>query len=192
VPVKGGAPAGRYTNPTSSLRIKVDGRCTSYFEWLGAGRYRADKEGGVMTAGHKSLLEQIFFGYDQKSLCLRIDLHDEPVLKKKEKAGALTHLVSGLGIHFPELKLQLQINPTDIKKPEYVGDWEGSAEAEIAWDEMVEIKIPFAALGVKEGQELSFYVDVSEPDRATERYPRACTLQFAVPPENVHEHEWMA
>jgi len=198
VPVKGGARAGRYTNPTASLQVKVDGRCTNYFEWLCAGRYRADKEGGVMTAAHNSLLDQIYFGYDQNSLCLRVDLHDEPVLPKEAENDAKSpqkprHMVQQLNIHFPELKMMLGLDPTNLKKRIYDGRWDGTAQLiEAAWDEIVELKIPFSALGVKENHELSFYVEVSAADRATERYPRNSALQLTVPPANVHEHEWMA
>jgi len=201
VPVKGGAHAGRYTSPTASLNIKVDGRCTNYFEWLGAGRYRADKEGGVMTAAQQSLLDQIFFGYEKRHLCLRIDLHDEPVITRPRNAAVGSnvpavpaHLITRVSIVFPELKLSVAVDSGNADSLRFDGPWKKSEteRIELAWDETLEIKIPFAGLGGKEGEELSFYVEVSEPDRMTERYPRSCALQMPVPPENVYEHEWMA
>ena len=196
MPVKGESRAGRYTNPTGCLAIKVDGRCTGYFEWLGAGRYRADKEGGVMTAAHTPLLEQIYFGYDQKNLCVRVDVREAGSGPLPKKADAETrHEIKSLILHFIDIKgLSVAIDPADITNPVYEGPWKitGKNVIEAAWDEIAEIKVPFAAIGLKEKQELAFYIEVQAPGRATERYPRSCALQFAVPPENVHEHEWTA
>ncbi|HYF50834.1 MAG TPA: glycoside hydrolase family 57 protein [Planctomycetota bacterium] len=192
IPVKGGARAGRYTSPTSSLRIKVDGRCTNYFEWISAGRYRADKEGGVMTAAHKSLLEQVYFGYDQKALCLRIDLHEDAPLSAI-KGPSRRHMVSGVSLRFAEPKgLTLHIDPENVEEMKYEGPWASGYRVEAAWDEVLEVRVPFAAMNAKENQEVAFYVEISAADRATERYPRSCALQLNVPPANLHEHEWMA
>jgi alpha-amylase/alpha-mannosidase (GH57 family) len=199
IPVKGGARAGRFTSPTASLQIKVDGRHTNYFEWLGAGRYRADKEGGVMTAANQSLLEQIYFGYDQKHLCARIDLHEEPVLAltKHDSADAVSrkHMVRQIAIRFSDLKgMALLLDPDNLGEPRFEGPWAraGAGVVEAAWDDILELRIPFDALGLKENQELSFYIEVQAPDRVTERYPRSCALQLSVPPDNIHLHEWMA
>ena len=199
VPVKGEARAGRYTSPSGCLKVVLDGRCTNYFEWLGAGRYRADKEGGVMTAAHKTLLEQIYFGYDRHNLCVRIDLRNEPGAAQTgthntafdREASTITEIV----LHFPEAKgLALRISSADPAKLVYEGPWKKSAAlaAKVAWDEILEAKVPFAALGLQEKSELAFYIEIVASDRAAERYPRSCALQFTVPPENVHEHEWMA
>ncbi|MCY3021509.1 MAG: glycoside hydrolase family 57 protein [Planctomycetota bacterium] len=204
VPVKGGAYAGRYTTPTASLRIKVDGRRSSYFEWLGAGRYRADKEGGVMAASQKAAVEQIYFGYDQKNLCLRVDLRSEATVDQAGKGGKGTKRLPApptVAVRFLDLAdamfgtegLTLTLDPTAPGRVAFGGPWKkaGTNAAEAAWDEILEMKIPFAALGVKEGQELSFYINVTA-GQTTERFPRSCALQLTVPPENVDEQEWMA
>ena len=196
VPVKGGARASRYTSPTYSLKVRLDGRVTNYFEWLGAGRYRADKEGGVMTAS-SSLLDQIYFGYDQQHLILRVDFHMEAMAALGVSAagnGSQQHSIERVTVHFPEPALTLLIDPADLEKRELRGEWDEKTrnDIDVAWGEILEVKIPFAALCAKPGSELSFYVEVSAADRATERFPRSCELQLAVPPANLHEHEWMA
>ncbi|MGD0089530.1 MAG: glycoside hydrolase family 57 protein, partial [Planctomycetota bacterium] len=205
VPVKGVARAGRYTSPSASLRVKVDGRCTSYFEWLPAGRYRADKEGGVMAAAQKPLLEQIFFGYEERNLCVRIDLYEKLVRPQPAKSGKTVLRqpgVASVALRFTDLSdallegqgRTLTIDPADASHLSFAGAWEksGPKTVEAAWDDILEVKIPFAAIGAREGQELSFYVVVTSPGGTVERFPRTCALQFAVPPENVDEQEWMA
>jgi len=205
VPVKGGARAGRYTTPSSPLRVSVDGRCTSYFEWLGAGRYRADKEGGVMAASQKPLLEQIFFGYDGPNLCVRIDLYEKPALPQlpgSGKTGLRQLSVASVALCFTDLSdtllgdagMTLALSPRDAGRPVLGGPWKksGPHAVEAAWDDILEIKIPFAALGLKEGQELSFYVALTSAAGAIERFPKTCMLQLLVPPEDADEQDWMA
>jgi hypothetical protein len=194
IAVKGLAHARRFTLPQNSLSIQVDGRVTNYFEWLGAGRYRPDKEGGVMTAANASLVDQIFFGYDRQHLCVRVDLRSpNPADPTDASAAAAAHQVKGIVVRFTAPQpLALMIDPLKIDHPQYEGLWKAPLNAaEIAWHEVLEFKIPFASIGVAAAQELNFYIEVLAPDRATERYPRSCTLDFAVPPENAHEQEWM-
>jgi alpha-amylase/alpha-mannosidase (GH57 family) len=194
IAVKGLAHARRFTLPQNSLSIQVDGRVTNYFEWLGAGRYRPDKEGGVMTAANASLVDQIFFGYDRQHLCVRVDLRSpNPADPTDASAAAAAHQVKGIVVRFTAPQpLALMIDPLKLDHPQYEGLWKAPLNAaEIAWHEVLEFKIPFASIGVAAAQELNFYIEVLAPDRATERYPRSCTLDFAVPSENAHEQEWM-
>jgi alpha-amylase/alpha-mannosidase (GH57 family) len=67
------APEAAFTEPASSyLRVVVDGRETSYFEWLGAGLYSADRRGGAMH-GRAHYLHELRFGFDDDRLFLRVD-----------------------------------------------------------------------------------------------------------------------
>ncbi len=192
VAVKGLAHARRYTMPQTTLAIKVDGHVSSYFEWLGAGRYRADKEGGVMTAANASLVEQIFFGYDKKHLCVRVDLRSaNPADPSDETPAAKSHHVNGVAVRFTAPQpLSLLIDPLQTSAPRYEGLWKTNA-SQVAWHDVLEFKIPFAAMGALPQQELNFYVEVLATDRPSERYPRSCTLDLVVPPENAQEMEWM-
>jgi hypothetical protein len=201
IPVKGMAHARRYTLPQVSLSVHIDGQITNYFEWLGAGRYRPDKEGGVMTAAQASLVDQIFFGYDKKNLCVRIDLrsganpavHDAP-----DNRSAAPHQIKGIALRFTAPQgLSMTIEPPLPTDPQggvtldFEGPWRDGGDAEIAWRDVLELAIPLSLMGVAPGQEIGFYIEVVAPDRPTERYPRSCSLDFAAPAENAHEHEWM-
>ena len=59
------------------VKIKVDGRESSYFEWLGAGLYRADPRSGAMH-GRQFLVREIHYGTDGASVFVRLDFDTHP------------------------------------------------------------------------------------------------------------------
>ena len=58
--------------PSDFLRVTVDGRETSYFEWLAAGIYSADLQESAMH-GRTNHLQEFRYGFDRDSLFLRVD-----------------------------------------------------------------------------------------------------------------------
>jgi alpha-amylase/alpha-mannosidase (GH57 family) len=58
--------------PTALLSVKVDGRDTSYFEWLGAGLYSPERRGGSMH-GRVFYLRELRYGFEEERFCVRID-----------------------------------------------------------------------------------------------------------------------
>jgi alpha-amylase/alpha-mannosidase (GH57 family) len=58
--------------PTGKLNITIDGRDTSYFEWLGAGLYSPERRGGSMH-GRVFYLHELRYGFEEERLCVRID-----------------------------------------------------------------------------------------------------------------------
>ncbi|HXZ19953.1 MAG TPA: glycoside hydrolase family 57 protein [Candidatus Acidoferrales bacterium] len=58
--------------PSDFLRVVVDGRETSYFEWLGAGIYSADLQESAMH-GRTHHLHELRYGFGPDSLFLRVD-----------------------------------------------------------------------------------------------------------------------
>ncbi len=58
--------------PTGFLKIVVDGRDTSYFEWLGAGLYSPERRGGAMH-GRTFYLHELRYGFEEDRFCVRVD-----------------------------------------------------------------------------------------------------------------------
>jgi len=58
--------------PTGFLRVTVDGRDTSYFEWLGAGLYSPERRGGAMH-GRTFYLHELRYGFEEDRFCVRVD-----------------------------------------------------------------------------------------------------------------------
>jgi alpha-amylase/alpha-mannosidase (GH57 family) len=58
--------------PNGTLKIKVDGLDTSYFEWLGAGLFSPERRGGAMH-GRVFYLRELRYGFADDRFCVRID-----------------------------------------------------------------------------------------------------------------------
>jgi len=208
-PVKAFAVEGRYTRPHEALRVTLDGRATSYFEWIGAGRYLPEKEGGVMTAATTPLVHQVLFGYDKDHLCVRVDFHEveqemqaaasashpasQPSPSKSAHTAPAIQTAKTLKLVFSEPKgVLLLIEPGPPLKIVHEGPWKGDVQgARVAWDEVVEIQIPFTALLEERGKDVAFFVEAASQGGVSERFPRATSLRFPTPQENVEEQEWM-
>jgi hypothetical protein len=54
------------------LKVKVDGRDSSYFEWLGAGVYSPERRGGAMH-GRVFYLKELRYGFEAERFVLRVD-----------------------------------------------------------------------------------------------------------------------
>ena len=62
-------------NPLGLTTPAIDGRATSYFEWLAAGTVETDLPSGTMTGGERKdpVVKELRFGFDLTDLYLRID-----------------------------------------------------------------------------------------------------------------------
>ncbi|MGE4317561.1 MAG: glycoside hydrolase [Deferribacterales bacterium] len=71
-PIKKSHKTGLLKAPAGYISPVTDGRVTSFFEWLGAGRFDLKYDAGAMTAS-SNLLNMLWFGFDAENLYLRID-----------------------------------------------------------------------------------------------------------------------
>jgi alpha-amylase/alpha-mannosidase (GH57 family) len=58
--------------PSGYVRPIIDGEISTYFEWIGAGLYRADHRLGAMH-GKRFLVQELYYGTDGASFYLRVD-----------------------------------------------------------------------------------------------------------------------
>jgi len=58
--------------PTGFLKTTIDGRETSYFEWLGAGLYSPERRGGTMH-GRVFYLRDLRYGFETDRLSVCVD-----------------------------------------------------------------------------------------------------------------------
>ncbi|ADD67236.1 glycoside hydrolase family 57 [Denitrovibrio acetiphilus DSM 12809] len=63
---------GMLKKPATLFTPTIDGRITSFYEWIGAGKFDLKFDAGAMTASGNTL-GLLYFGFDKKNLYLRID-----------------------------------------------------------------------------------------------------------------------
>jgi alpha-amylase/alpha-mannosidase (GH57 family) len=72
IPIKRAPEKARRELPTAFLQVQVDGRESSYFEWIGAGLYSADRRIGTMH-GRNYVLGDLYYGFGPENFYLRVD-----------------------------------------------------------------------------------------------------------------------
>jgi alpha-amylase/alpha-mannosidase (GH57 family) len=88
-PIKHAPEGARREAPTEYLDVQVDGRESSYFEWLGAGLYATDRRDAAMH-GRQYVLGDLHYGFGPEHLWLRVDPIPEAVAKMPEFQLRLT------------------------------------------------------------------------------------------------------
>jgi len=71
-PIKKSHKTGLLKKPATLFTPTLDGRISSFYEWIGAGKFDLKFDAGAMTASGNTL-ELLYFGFDEKNLYLRID-----------------------------------------------------------------------------------------------------------------------
>jgi alpha-amylase/alpha-mannosidase (GH57 family) len=71
-PIKRAPERARREAPMSYLDVKVDGRESNYFEWLGAGLYATDRRHSAMH-GRAYVLGDLYYGFGPDRFYLRVD-----------------------------------------------------------------------------------------------------------------------
>jgi alpha-amylase/alpha-mannosidase (GH57 family) len=75
--------------PANLLNIRVDGRDTSYFEWLGAGLYSPERRGGSMH-GRVYYLHELRYGFEKERFCVRVDAFAEAIAELENPEFRIT------------------------------------------------------------------------------------------------------
>jgi alpha-amylase/alpha-mannosidase (GH57 family) len=143
--------------PTGPITPVIDGEVTSYFEWLGAGVYRADERAGSMH-GKKFLVKEVQFGSDDVNFYLRLDFH---AAYQQELAGMEARITAGprengetsyLAIGFTHggatiKEARMAVASENMPPP-------GPAECMLS--RVLEVRVSLPAMGVRRGQGIRF------------------------------------
>jgi alpha-amylase/alpha-mannosidase (GH57 family) len=132
--------------PTGFLSVRIDGRDTSYFEWLGSGLYSPEHRGGSMH-GRVFYLHELRYGFEEDRFCVRIDAFADTLNELEDPefritiggAEELTVVVKLLRGRIQEFSIEKEriclLNPKSI--------------AEAAFDRILEVAIRRGQLNLK-------------------------------------------
>jgi alpha-amylase/alpha-mannosidase (GH57 family) len=160
VPIKRPRARARTVAPSAQIDPKIDGRITTYFEWMGAGLYQPDYTSGSMH-GAAQMVEALYYGYSEKALYLRLDLgetfrHDHPEFEIR------VNVDSGA-----PARLQAAIGPAGVAAVEF---WKGGedlrvpagagGEVQVAFQQVFEVRLGYSALGLAPHERIRLQVSL--------------------------------
>lgn len=179
-----------HTQPRAFLDVRVDGRRT-FFEWVAAGHYSCQNERGTMAMVSGGPLRDLYFGFNLEQLFLRVDC-DAPARQALAEFDALRVgflepagievLITDLGAGEPKAHLRKGMDPavpTDTTNVVQVGI-----------DQIVEVAIPFGALGVEVNAPIQFFVELLQGVHSRDRAPREGTLAVTRPSADFERFMW--
>jgi alpha-amylase/alpha-mannosidase (GH57 family) len=183
------------TAPVGLLNPVLDGRPSSYFEWLPAGSVETELPAGAMATGERRqpLVRELLFGFDLEHLYLRLDLGDRAGQQLADglrcsltfTAPADRRLIlSGTGLG---LTAELQARGAD-------GTWRALNQATptVAAAEVVEAAVPFSDLGLHPASPFAFFVTVQQDGNEVERHPAHRPVEGLVPEPAFEKLNWKA
>ena len=147
--------------PSASISPTIDGEVTSYFEWMGAGVYRAEERSGAMH-GKKFLVDEVQYGSDDANLYVRVDFH------------------SGIEQALAAMELRLTALAVDKGEPAHLtvaftpsgASAQGIDGVECAHSRVLELKIPLHSLGAAPGRPVRFQLSVWESGLPMDAVPQ--------------------
>jgi hypothetical protein len=188
-------PAVEIQPPSGFISPVIDGEVTSYFEWIGAGALEVARTAGAMhqVSATGAGIAEIEFGYDPERLFVRVDgvqsmtetLKGDRQLVIRFLAPAGLRLVvgtdgDGVGAHLAER----------AGGDGWTGRWAPGLQAAVG--RIAEVQIPFAALGVRAGDPVAFFVALADGEAEVEHHPVHAPFEVAVPEQGFPASIWTA
>ncbi|MCX7990594.1 MAG: glycoside hydrolase family 57 protein [Proteobacteria bacterium] len=169
----------------SYIKPKIDGKISSYFEWLGSGSFNLTKYGLAM---HRSTIyfEELLVGFDQENLYLRLD-PENGFLNHKE------YFPFGITITIPSKGISIEGSIEESGNTNFLLKNENKIfEIESAFQKILELRVPLSLIGFSEDELISFYINVQLATSETIRFPIRGNIVVTVPAKNFEDYIWHA
>jgi len=158
--------------PRALLNVTVDGRRTSFFEWLGAGTYERPRDLWPMQRSQRTPVGSARFGFGRDAFFLRLDLE-----------GACREPEAELGIEVafgagedPALAVTFAADGAEVRTRD-----PAAGEARAARGRAAELAAPLASLGLEPGGAAELVVRVFEAGSVVQRIPTGGSIPLVVP-----------
>jgi alpha-amylase/alpha-mannosidase (GH57 family) len=151
--------------PSGPIQPVIDGEVTSFFEWLGAGVYRVDERSGAMH-GRTHYVRELHYGHDASNLYLRLDFEH-----------GTERSLTGM-----EVRVSVDAKPEGAASVRLQLAEDGSVRSDVPSVEaccrkVLEIRLPFAALGAELGHLLRFQVSLWQDSLPMDSLPAQGRLE---------------
>lgn len=179
--------------PYAFITPKIDGENTYYYEWTDAGRYHVLRHGGSKFK-YESYISDIYFGFDQENLFVRID----PLLCSLESGKSRPDFYFNIigpteyRIVFPLALKDDKLNNFTLSKSVDSVHYEKIKQYDsISAKNIIEFSIPFSDLDMQPMKEVHFFVQIKRRDKQLGRYPDRGYISFKVPDKDFELDKWM-
>lgn len=174
-------------HPVDVVSPIIDGRATSYYEWVDAGLYTPKVAGTVMARDVAPLISAVRWGYDGKRMFLRVDFESAEVINT---GCFLIVRFYHPSEHVVSVPLSTSAKGGSLFK--YASEFLHSYERleTCAVGEVAEIGLEFAALGIGEADFVNFALYIVKDGEQIERCPFDGTISFSAPPRNYKALMW--
>jgi hypothetical protein len=159
--------------PVGRIKPTIDGRVTSYFEWLGAGTYRMDGPSGSMH-GRRSTAREAHYGTDGELLYLRIDFEEGT-------REALNGVEVRMGARASDRSLNSSLGIFDSSQDSGFITGAAFPGAKCAFRNILEASVPLTAIGATPGQPVHFQFSLWKDGLPIVAVPRQGWLELPVP-----------
>jgi alpha-amylase/alpha-mannosidase (GH57 family) len=178
-----------YTDPTSLLNVKIDGRRT-YFEWLNAGHYRVGNVRGTMSMVQEGLLSDVYFGFDTERLYLRLDARGGAVRERLADIDTLkVRFFEPAGFELVVARPSWQSPLVQLYHQEVAVSDAGVLAAA---DTVLEMSIPFRSLTVETDDPVHLNIELIKSGQSIELVPNEGTIETFVPAPEYELIMWQA
>ena len=188
----GGVPLA-VVEPVGLVTPALDGRTTSYFEWLAAGSVETEIPAGTMTGAERRapLARSLLYGFDLKNLYVCLDL-TRPV-----RQSLIAGLRCSLNFAIPPGLQLLILAEGETPMPvliQHTANLDGilPTAARAAAEEVLEVSVLFEDLGLKTGDAFAFSVSIQQGSAELERHPAFRPVEGRVPDANFERLHWRA
>ncbi len=170
-------------DPTMLFTPTLDGRETTFFEWQGSGLYRPGQPRGSMYGGAQAF-GLLRFGFDLDALHLRLD----PAESSTRAAEVGNHLRVELVSRGRQVEVDFELRPDGVPRGGMVPG--GGQAGQAAYLDVLEVSLPFAALGLVPGDKVALAVHVLRSQVEVERLPRYGFVNITVPDRDFDGVNW--
>jgi alpha-amylase/alpha-mannosidase (GH57 family) len=173
--------------PRRQITPVIDGRQTSFFEWLGAGTYLPGSEQSAMYHSER-LFKKLWFGCDQTRLYLRLDFENQA----GQMPSALVLTVATANLEKPIIA-RTEVIHAPGKHPFAIVQRGGKRlrRSTLVMGEIVEWALHLADLEIAAGTSFGFQLQVQAGGIELERYPDQSSITMEAPTAESALAEWI-
>lgn len=160
--------------PVNFIHPIIDGKMTNYFEWIGSG-FLEGKSHGVAVHDATSLMKGMYYGFNEKSLYLRVDIDKKYINGARDFAFEI-HIEAS-----ESFDIQYNVRDNSLSS---------GIPVEINFVDILELKIPFESLKIKPDDRIEIWVSLKIKDMKVDRIPSRGYLSIIAPSKNFEMEMW--